>query len=113
MTPAAKRREELEAELTRVLPIIVEHYQPEKIILYGSLARGTVGEGSDIDLCIVKRTAQPRHERAFEVRQLIDERKATDIVVYTPEEADVLRRRRPSFFAEEVERRGRVLYERP
>ncbi len=47
---ARKRKAALEAELKRILPIIIEKYQPEKIILFGSLATGDVHEWSDIDL---------------------------------------------------------------
>jgi predicted nucleotidyltransferase len=83
------------------------------VILYGSLARGAAREGSDIDLCIIKRTRKRRVDRAFELRKLIGVQKAMDVTVYTPKEVDQLRLRRPPFFVHEVERGGKVLYERP
>ncbi|MGH7456264.1 MAG: nucleotidyltransferase family protein, partial [bacterium] len=51
---ALARKADLEAELARILPIIINQYQPEKIILFGSLATGEVHEWSDIDLVLVK-----------------------------------------------------------
>ena len=35
---------------------IVEKYQPESIILYGSYAQGSQNSDSDIDLLIIKKT---------------------------------------------------------
>jgi predicted nucleotidyltransferase len=46
---ALKRRALLEAELQRYLPLLREHYQPERVMLFGSLAAGETGEWSDID----------------------------------------------------------------
>src|SRR3989304_827900 len=46
----------LENELGRFLPLLQRHYRPYKIILFGSLAAGQVGEWSDLDLVIVAET---------------------------------------------------------
>jgi hypothetical protein len=44
-TEALERKTALEVELERILPIIINQNQPEKIILFGSLATGEVHEG--------------------------------------------------------------------
>lgn len=38
---------------------ILKKYKPEKIILFGSVAHGAVREGSDIDLCLIKKFNGP------------------------------------------------------
>ena len=40
--------------LEKIIQRIVEVAQPEKIILFGSAARGTMGRHSDVDLLVVK-----------------------------------------------------------
>ena len=66
---ALARKAALEAELARVLPIIIDQYQPEKIILFGSLATGEVHEWSDIDLAIIKETDLNYFDRLFEFKK--------------------------------------------
>lgn len=51
---AKARREKLEAELQRYLPLLQEQYGAKRILLFGSLAYGRVHEWSDID-CLMKR----------------------------------------------------------
>ena len=43
-------RDEAIAEITRRL---VEYYTPERIYLFGSVARGDDGPDSDLDFCVV------------------------------------------------------------
>jgi predicted nucleotidyltransferase len=42
-----------DAELAEVLRRLVEAYQPERIYLFGSVARGDAGPDSDYDLLVV------------------------------------------------------------
>ena len=42
-----KRKAELQAELNRWFELLKSQYQPQKIIIFGSFANGTVGECSD------------------------------------------------------------------
>ena len=50
-------------ELRQVLDAIAEAVDPERIILFGSAARGTMHAGSDIDLLVVKRNRRPARSR--------------------------------------------------
>jgi predicted nucleotidyltransferase len=43
-------RDEAIAEITRRL---VDYYRPERIYLFGSVARGDAGPDSDLDFCVV------------------------------------------------------------
>ncbi|MCU0917288.1 MAG: nucleotidyltransferase domain-containing protein [Planctomycetes bacterium] len=49
---------------------IGEGFGAEKVILFGSCARGTAGAESDVDLLVVARTALPPQKRYGAVRRL-------------------------------------------
>jgi len=105
-----KRKAALEAELARILPLLIDQYGAEKVILFGSLATGEIGEWSDLDLIIIKTTEKRFFDRIDEVVLLTRPNLAADIIVYTPEEFAALRVNR-RFFREEIIAKGRVLYE--
>ncbi len=66
---------------------IAEKFKPERIILFGSQAKGTADERSDIDLLVICRLTGRRRMVATEIdRSLRGLRIARDIVVLTPEE---------------------------
>lgn len=95
-----------------VVSKIVEGYKPEKIILFGSVARGETANDSDIDLLIIKKTDKKRPFRVkdvFAAIRGIDRRYALDPIVYTPEE---LKKRTSlgDYFIQKVLSEGKVLY---
>jgi uncharacterized protein len=91
---------------------LVDALDPESIILFGSTARGTGTEDSDIDLLIVKRTTKRPIDRRIEAeRALFDRTGPVDLFVYTPEEVRRLYEQ-GSPFIEEIVETGRVLYMR-
>ena len=49
----------------------MEEYQPEKIILFGSYARGETDEYGDLDFVVIKKTGKRFLERLIEVAKLI------------------------------------------
>ena len=109
-SPAAlERKRELEVELERIVKILIEQYRPEKIILFGSLATGEVGEWSDIDLCIIKETDKRPLDRELEVTRLVDQNLAADFFVYTPGEFAASQDH--YFIRDEILGRGKVLYD--
>lgn len=61
-------------------------YGPDKIILFGSAARGDNDEFSDIDLIIVKKTETRFIQRQVDATNLVPSDISVDIFVYTPEE---------------------------
>lgn len=105
------RKRQLEKELARYRSLLVEHYSPEQIIVFGSLASGRVHSWSDIDLVIVAASDRPFFERLHEVRQLIEPQVGTDVLVYTPAEFEQLCQER-RFFRDEILAKGTVIYER-
>jgi predicted nucleotidyltransferase len=89
---------------------LIEKYKPEKIILFGSAARGEVVADSDIDLLIIKRnTPLYGADRIMEVSSLIERDVPVDFLVYRPDEFE----RRLNLgdpFIELIVKEGKVLY---
>jgi len=104
----------LNKTLDDVVRWIVEGYQPEKIILFGSYAYGQPHPDSDFDLLIVKQTADRPIDRRVAVRMLLrglTPRVAVSPIVATQGEIEN-RLAMGDPFANEIITRGRVLYER-
>ena len=75
--------------LETIVQRILEVTQPDKIILFGSYARGDAREDSDIDILIIQPSDLPRHKRSTPIRlALMGLHPSKDIVVYTPEEVE-------------------------
>ena len=100
-------KKEIVAEIARK---IKAHFQPEKIILFGSYAWGKPNEDSDIDLFLVMESTLRRDERARRIQILFPDRTfALDVIVYTPGELErSLKRGNP--FIKEILSKGGVLY---
>ncbi len=68
---------------------VLKPYDPERIILFGSRARGEADELSDYDLIVIKQTRRPFLDRLQDiVPYRLQLQRAADILVYTPEEFD-------------------------
>ena len=102
------RLEELNAELGRILDILIKRYDSKKVILFGSLVNGNVHEFSDIDLIVIKESDKSFYERLEEVILLTTPEVGADILVYTPEEFETMQDE--LFFKEEVLGKGKVIY---
>jgi uncharacterized protein len=91
---------------------IVELEQPERIVLFGSYARGTATQDSDVDLLVISRWALPRREREIRLtRQFFGSGVPFDLMVLTPEEVEE-RLRRNGPIIREILSSGPVLYQR-
>ncbi|CEP67142.1 Nucleotidyl transferase domain [Moorella glycerini] len=102
----------LKKELDRISGIIIENCRPEKIILFGSLARGKANEYSDLDLVVVMDTDMRFMDRLLFLAKLTNPRVGVDFLVYTPEEYRRMLENDNLFLREEVEKRGVVVYDR-
>ena len=66
---------------------LVDRFDPEQIILFGSHARGTAGLDSDIDLLVIMPVTGSRRAKQIEMRvALHDIRLPKDIILATPEQ---------------------------
>ncbi len=76
--------------LADIVRRIVEAAQPDKIILFGSAARGEMGPDSDLDLLVVKGGKFNRRRVTTNIyRQLRGKGAPVDVVVVTPEEIEL------------------------
>jgi uncharacterized protein len=101
---------EVEHELARVVEAL-RAWGVEKVILYGSYARGDFHEDSDVDLLIVKDTNERFVERISTALGITGARIPIEPIVYTPAELSQMRSRGSGLLAD-AEREGKVLYER-
>ncbi|MGA9347558.1 MAG: nucleotidyltransferase domain-containing protein [Anaerolineae bacterium] len=90
----------------------LREYEPQRVILFGSWARGDEDEYSDLDLVIIKETQERFLDRLERVYDLVKPAFAMDVLVYTPQEfAEMQERDNP--FIEMVLKEGVTIYERP
>ena len=96
--------------LDDIIQRIVEVAQPEKIILFGSAARGDMNRHSDVDLLVVKEGMHRRDVAGRIYENLWGVGAAVDVVVVTP--ADVERYKDShALVIKPALREGRVVYE--
>lgn len=101
-----------QSHLDKIIDTIARKYQPEKIILFGSAASGKINEDSDADLAIIKKTEKNIYDRIGEVSDMVEHDIALDIIVYTPEEFETMRRDKYGYFVrDEILEKGKVMYE--
>jgi uncharacterized protein len=80
--------------LPTIVARVAERFDPERILLFGSLARGDAGRDSDIDLLVVFRARVERRATAIALRLAIADIPAPVDFVVTD--------------LDEIERRGRI-----
>jgi len=90
---------------------LVLKYRPQKIILFGSLAKGKVRSNTDIDLLVIKETYRPYNDRLREIVDICDYDVGVDFLVYNPEEFKELSRTN-AFVRNEIIRNGEVIYDK-
>ncbi len=91
---------------------LVRRFRPQKVILFGSQARGTADVHSDVDLLVVCRLTGRRQDMMVAMDLALNGLGiARDILVLTPEEYE-RDRQIPGTVAQPAHLRGRVLYER-
>ena len=106
MTNPSVVRQQLE-ELVEEL----KRYGAEKVILFGSVARGDADAYSDVDLVIVKPTPMNFVDRLADVVRQCPTPLNADIIVYTPEEFERMQEAENPFI-ECILKDGKSLYEK-
>ena len=90
-----------ENETDVIVGKIAEAFAPKAIVIFGSVARGTADENSDLDILVILDTELSYYERTLAVRRAIGVTSIpVDILVFTPEEIE-----------SEKDRRGSVVFE--
>lgn len=100
-------------EINMLKTAIIEQYQPNKIILFGSAARGDLRSGSDIDMAIIKPSSKKRYHRTVEILQLVKHLPRTlpfEPIMFTPEEF-ATGQQQQHYLIRQIMLDGKVLYE--
>ncbi len=102
-----------EAVLAEIRRRLVEAVDPDRIILFGSRARGDHRPDSDVDLLLIKDSDLPPHRRVIPAYQAMAGLLVpTEILWRTPQEIEEWSQVSTHFTTRAL-REGRVLYERP
>lgn len=103
-------RRSVRKEIREMVDRIVREFDPERIILFGSHARGEGGPDSDVDLLVVMPVQGSKRDKAVEIGvALHDVRVPKDIIVTTPEEFE-WRKDIPGTIERPAAMQGEVLY---
>ena len=99
------------AILADIVERIVRAAAPEKIVLFGSAARETMGPDSDLDLLVIKGGKFHRDRVTVAIyRELRGKGAPVDIVVVTPEEIERYRHAHCLVICPAIEE-GRIVYD--
>lgn len=102
-----------EPMLTRIVQVIAEVAQPERIILFGSRARGAARQDSDYDLLVVVRGAPNERQvsrRIYRTLLAHEVNAAVDVIVVQAEKLEQ-HRDSPYYVYRQALREGKIAYE--
>ncbi len=100
----------VKSEIKNLCRQIVEHFQPQKIILFGSYAYGTPNADSDVDLLIVMPFEDRDSKKAIEIISRVKTKLPLDLLVRTSEQVE-RRIEMEDFFMRDIVYKGKILYE--
>ena len=107
------KKTRLERIIDQMVFRIVERFDPERIILFGSAGRGEAGPDSDVDLLVVMPIRGSRREKAVEIGVAVNDIPVPkDIFVTTPEDFE-WRKDIVGTIERPAAREGRLVYARP
>ena len=108
--PVTQRKRIPQAAIDDVVRQIIEKFRPQKIILFGSYARGDFRAESDVDLLVVMETTLKPVRQEIEISRNLDYEFGLDLLVYTP---TTLKQRLElgDSFLREIVRDGKIVYE--
>lgn len=105
-----KRKRIPQKAIDEVVRQIAEKFHPQKIILFGSYARGKPRPESDVDMLVIMETPLIEVEQAIEICQQIDYRFGLDLIVRKPDRL-AERLRMGDWFLRDILEEGKVVYE--
>ncbi len=97
--------------LDEIINGIVKTINPERIILFGSVATGKDKDDSDFDILVLKEGISNRRKIAQKIYLNLDINASVDILVETPERFNTLKEN-PFMIYNDIAKSGRVIYER-
>jgi len=99
----------MEEKLNKLLQAL-QSYHPQRIILFGSMTRGEADADSDLDVLVIKDTADPFVCRLEAMAELCPLGVHAGILVYTPDELRQIVDDGNSYILRAL-REGRTVYE--
>jgi predicted nucleotidyltransferase len=96
--------------IDQVVEQIVEKFKPQKIILFGSYARGNPRPESDVDLLVVMDTSLKESQIELEIHRYLNVMFGLDLIVYTPKRLKE-RAEMGDWFIRDILQEGKVLYD--
>jgi uncharacterized protein len=99
-----------EADIQDFVDKVVEQFAPQRVILFGSYARGDATTDSDVDLLVVMPTKRRTVQQALDIRRRISCPFALDLLVRTPRDVEE-RLALHDCFLKSIVTEGRTLYE--
>ena len=106
------QKEPVQEKIDELVNRIVERFRPEKIILFGSHARGTAGQDSDADILVVMPVKGSKRKKATEIDvALVGLDLPVDVIVITPEELERNKNQIGTIIYPAL-REGKILYEK-
>ncbi len=105
-----KRKRIPQKAIDQVVKQIVEKFKPQKIILFGSYAKGNPRPESDVDMLVVMDTKLREVQQAIQICQQIEYRFGLDLIVHTPKYL-AERVKMGDSFLRDVIKEGKVIYE--
>ena len=102
----------LRKEIRDFVRSVAREFSPQRVVLFGSYARGNPSDDSDVDLLVIMRTRKRTLQQALEIRQRIPRQFPLDLLVRTPQ--DLARRvALKDSFLTGILAEGETLYESP
>jgi len=99
-------------QISQAIDRLIKKFDPQKIILFGSHARGITHDKSDVDLFIISPFEGKRRKVLVEMdRSLLGIGFALDLILLTPDEFE-RDHEIPGTIARPAAREGKILYER-
>ena len=97
-------------KITALCDQVVQHFHPQKVILFGSYAYGAPNEDSDVDMLVVMPFEGKGAYKSAEIATVVHPRFPVDFLTRTPEQIKQ-RLELGDFFIREIIEKGKVLYE--
>ena len=99
-----------EDNINIIVEKITSKFDPKAIIIFGSIAKGTSTENSDIDLMVIFETDLTYYERTLAIRKSIGVTSIPlDILAFTPSEVEEGKLKKNSIISEALTT-GRIVY---
>jgi uncharacterized protein len=98
-------------DIQKVVDQIIEKFQPDRVILFGSYAYGEPTEDSDVDLMVIMPFEDKGYQQSLKIRRAIEHPFPMDLLARTPDTVEWRYKGRDPIIREVIDR-GKVLYDR-